>query len=66
MSSFACFSAVFASLFVVGLGDNCSIDFPKPKKRHYDEQFLVENFDDYTPLEQDLNPPSSLWLQRVS
>lgn len=37
-----------------------------PMVRHYDEQFLLDRFDDYTELSQDPNPPSSLWLQRTA
>lgn len=36
-----------------------------PMVRHADESFLVERFGDYTPLADDPNPPSSLWLRRV-
>jgi predicted O-methyltransferase YrrM len=36
-----------------------------PMIRHHDEAFLVERFPDYTPLADDPNPPSSLWIQRV-
>jgi hypothetical protein len=42
------------------------IQLSTPMIRHYDEEFLLERFDDYTPLTEDPNPPSSLWLQRVS
>jgi hypothetical protein len=37
-----------------------------PMVRHYDEQFLLDRFEDYTALVADPNPPSSLWLQRVA
>lgn len=37
-----------------------------PMVRHYDEQYLLDRFEDYTELSQDPNPPSSLWLQRTS
>ena len=37
-----------------------------PMIRHHDEAFLVERFSDYVPLADDPNPPSSLWIQRVS
>jgi predicted O-methyltransferase YrrM len=37
-----------------------------PLIRHDDEGFLTSRFADYTPLAQDPNPPSSLWLRRVS
>jgi predicted O-methyltransferase YrrM len=36
-----------------------------PMIRHDDEAFLIERFDDYTPVADDPNPPSSLWLRRV-
>ena len=36
-----------------------------PLIRHHDEAFLRDRFPTYRPLEEDVNPPSSLWLQRV-
>ena len=36
-----------------------------PMIRHTDESVLSGLFDDYVPLAQDANPPSSLWLRRV-
>ena len=36
-----------------------------PMIRHEDEAVLTELFDDYTPVADDRNPPSSLWLRRV-
>jgi predicted O-methyltransferase YrrM len=42
------------------------IQLSTPMVRHFDEQFLLDRFDDYTALSKDPNPPSSLWLQRVS
>ncbi len=42
------------------------VQLSTPMVRHYDEQFLLDRFDDYTELSADPNPPSSLWLQRVS
>ena len=50
----------------LAFNDAFEIQLSTPMIRHYDEQFLLEKFDDYTPLTEDLNPPSSLWLQRVS
>ncbi|MFL6157422.1 MAG: class I SAM-dependent methyltransferase [Marmoricola sp.] len=41
------------------------VQLSTPMVRHYDEQFLLDSFEDYTELAQDPNPPSSLWLQRV-
>lgn len=35
-----------------------------PLLRHDDESFLTTRFADYTPVAQDPNPPSSLWLRR--
>jgi hypothetical protein len=35
-----------------------------PLVRHADERFLQERFDNYVPVAQDRNPPSSLWLRR--
>jgi hypothetical protein len=37
-----------------------------PMVRHDDEAFLVERFPSYTPLADDPNPPSSLWLRRTA
>lgn len=37
-----------------------------PMIRHHDEAFLVERFPTYVPVAEDPNPPSSLWLQRVT
>ncbi len=37
-----------------------------PMVRHFDEQFLLDRFEDYTELAKDPNPPSSLWLQRIA
>lgn len=36
-----------------------------PMLRHDDEAFLSREFPGYTPLADDPNPPSSLWLRRV-
>lgn len=36
-----------------------------PLIRHEDEDFLVQRFDDYVPLEREPNPASSLWLRRA-
>lgn len=36
-----------------------------PLVRHHDEAFLCGRFDDYVPVAQDPNPPSSLWLRKV-
>jgi len=36
-----------------------------PMIRHHDEASLVDRFDNYQPLAEDPNPPSSLWLQRT-
>jgi predicted O-methyltransferase YrrM len=36
-----------------------------PMIRHDDESFLISRFSDYTPLQDEPNPPSSLWLRRV-
>jgi hypothetical protein len=41
------------------------IQLSTPLVRHDDEGLLVERFPDYTPLAEDPNPPSSLWLRRV-
>ncbi|MFL6155621.1 MAG: class I SAM-dependent methyltransferase, partial [Marmoricola sp.] len=49
----------------LAFNDSFEILLSTPMVRHYDEEFLVEKFDDYTPLAEDPNPPSSLWLQRT-
>jgi predicted O-methyltransferase YrrM len=36
-----------------------------PLLRHDDEAFLVKLFDDYVPVVDDPNPPSSLWIRRI-
>ncbi|WP_162248811.1 class I SAM-dependent methyltransferase [Aeromicrobium sp. Root472D3] len=36
-----------------------------PMIRHTDESVLTGLFDDYVPLARDVNPPSSLWLERI-
>jgi hypothetical protein len=36
-----------------------------PMLRHDDESVLVDLFDDYVPVAEDPNPPSSLWLRRA-
>jgi hypothetical protein len=41
------------------------IQLSTPLVRHHDEQALIGRFDDYTPLANDANPPSSLWLKRI-
>jgi predicted O-methyltransferase YrrM len=41
------------------------VQLSTPMVRHFDEQFLLDRFEDYTELAADPNPPSSLWLQRV-
>lgn len=37
-----------------------------PLVRHHSEDSLVQRFADYVPVAQDANPPSSLWLKRVT
>ena len=37
-----------------------------PLIRHHDESELTTRFADYVPVAADQNPPSSLWLRRVS
>lgn len=37
-----------------------------PIVRHDDEAFLAKTFDDYVPVADDPNPPSSLWLRRTA
>jgi predicted O-methyltransferase YrrM len=43
-----------------------SVLLSTPMIRHEDEGFLTKLFSDYVPVAQDPNPPSSLWLRRVS
>jgi hypothetical protein len=45
--------------------DAYEVRLSTPMLRHHDEQFLVGTFPDYTPLAEDPNPPSSLWLERA-
>lgn len=42
------------------------IELSTPLVRHHDETVLTERFPDYVPVADDPNPPSSLWLRRVS
>ncbi|MFL6023206.1 MAG: class I SAM-dependent methyltransferase [Marmoricola sp.] len=49
----------------LAFNDSFEILLSTPMVRHFDEQFLLERFEDYTALAEDLNPPSSLWLRRV-
>jgi len=49
----------------LAFNDSFEVVLSTPMVRHYDEQFLLENFDDYTALAADPNPPSSLWLLRT-
>jgi hypothetical protein len=42
------------------------IQLSTPLVRHHDEALLIDRFPDYTPLAQDQNPPSSLWLRRTA
>ncbi|KQY58103.1 hypothetical protein ASD11_00040 [Aeromicrobium sp. Root495] len=37
-----------------------------PMIRHQDESVLRERFADYVPVDDDINPPSSLWIRRIS
>lgn len=37
-----------------------------PMIRHDDESFLIDRYDDYVAVAGNINPPSSLWLQRVN
>lgn len=41
------------------------VQLSTPVLRHEDETFLVDRFPDYTPVADDPNPPSSLWLRRT-
>lgn len=50
----------------LAFNDAFRVELSTPVLRHADEDFLVRRFPDYTPVAQDPNPPSSLWLRRVS
>jgi len=49
----------------LAFNESFEVQLSTPLLRHHNEDFLVERFPDYTPVAQDLNPPSSLWLQRT-
>lgn len=49
----------------LSFNDAFEVRLSTPMLRHHDEAFLVDTFADYTPLAEDPNPPSSLWLERV-
>ncbi|MCX6396651.1 MAG: class I SAM-dependent methyltransferase [Propionibacteriales bacterium] len=49
----------------LAFNDSFEVLLSTPMVRHHDEKFLTDRFADYTPLSQDRNPPSSLWLQRT-
>src|SRR5690606_22454788 len=49
----------------LAFNDAFAIELSTPMLRHHDEKFLLDRFPDYTPVEKDPNPPSSLWLRRV-
>jgi len=49
----------------LAFNDSFEVLLSTPVVRHHDEQFLVDRFENYTPLADDLNPPSSLWLKRT-
>lgn len=50
----------------LAFNDAFQVELSTPVLRHADEQFLTRRFPDYTPVSQDPNPPSSLWLRRVA
>jgi predicted O-methyltransferase YrrM len=45
--------------------DSFEVLLSTPLVRHHHEAFLTETFPDYTPVVDDINPPSSLWLKRT-
>lgn len=49
----------------LAFNDSFEVLLSTPMVRHFDEAFLTSRYDDYTPLADDLNPPSSLWLKRT-
>lgn len=49
----------------LAFNDAFEITLSTPMLRHRDERVLIGLFEDYTPLADDPNPPSSLWLRRV-
>jgi len=49
----------------LAFNDSFEVQLSTPMVRHFDEAFLINRFENYTPLAQDLNPPSSLWLKRT-
>lgn len=49
----------------LAFNDSFEVLLSTPMVRHHDEDFLINRFDNYQPLSQDQNPPSSLWLQRT-
>ncbi|MDN5894337.1 MAG: class I SAM-dependent methyltransferase [Nocardioides sp.] len=49
----------------LAFNDSFEVLLSTPLVRHDDEDFLVSRFRDYTPLAQDPNPASSLWLRRA-
>ena len=50
----------------LAFNDSFRVELSTPMVRHHDEAFLTSRFADYTPVADDPNPPSSLWLRRVS
>lgn len=49
----------------LAFNESFEVQLSTPMVRHFDEDFLVNRFEDYKPVAQDRNPPSSLWLQRT-
>lgn len=50
----------------LAFNDAFRVELSTPMLRHHDETFLTSRFPDYTAVVDDPNPPSSLWLRRVS
>lgn len=49
----------------LAFNDAFEVYLSTPMLRHADEGFLIDRFPTYTPVAEDRNPPSSLWLRRV-
>lgn len=49
----------------LAFNDSFEVLLSTPMVRHHDEQFLLNRFPGYTPVADDPNPPSSLWLKRT-
>ena len=57
--------AMFVQAFL-SFNTRYEVQLSVPMIRHYDEAILRDRFPDYVPVADDPNPPSSLWMERVS